>query len=143
MMSDFDSLREQLAAVRTQRDSAQREMASASEQLDRLKRDYAYLSRAADPQNGAQQEQLRALETRIEQAERLFERRKAGLADVSISASGIYEQFSTFTDPRQMIGQLQDRYPILLMLQIDRRAHPVRAAAPAALGARLSRRLLD
>ena len=65
MMSDFDSLREQLAGIRAQRDSAQRETASAGEQLDRLKRDYVYLSRVADPQTGAQQEQLQALQARI------------------------------------------------------------------------------
>jgi chromosome segregation ATPase len=75
MMSDFDSLREQLSAVRQQRDSAQRETASAGEQLDRLKRDYAALSRVADPQNGAQQEQLKALGTRIERAEQILQRR--------------------------------------------------------------------
>lgn len=133
MMSEFDSIRQQLAGIRQQRDTAQREMASAGEQLDRLRRDYAALSRVADPQNGAQQEQLKALQTRIERAEQTFQRRKAGLAEVSISASGIYEQFTPFTDPRQMIGQLRDRYPILLMpLRIETRFKSIGGRTPSA-----------
>lgn len=121
-MSEFDDLRQQLAKTRQARDSASQAVYLAREQLDRLQRDRAQLLRKLDLQNDDDQRQLAALDERIARAEAVLERRRQGYADVSERVAGVYGEFAPLTDPRQMIGQLKDSFPILLLpLRIETR----------------------
>jgi hypothetical protein len=122
MMNDFQTLRDQLTAIRSQQEAARQQSAAAQERLHKLQRELNTLDRSFDPQNGAQVEQRQSLQQQIERAEDTLNRRKKGLLEVSGALDGIYADFTPFTDPRQMIGQFQDRFPILLMpLRIETR----------------------
>lgn len=118
----FDDLRQQLAGGRTKRDDAAHAAAQAQEQVNKLKRTRAKLARAVDPQSEADRARLAQLDEQIKRAEAVAARRRAGYAEIADSVAGLYKEFQPFTDPREMIGQLNDTYPILLLpLRIETR----------------------
>lgn len=114
-MSEFDELRQQLADARAKRDSAAQAAYLAQEQVRRLRREKARFERVFNPEDGQHRERMAALDARIERAEATLERRRAGLAEIADAVAATFERFQPLTDPREMIGQLKDSYPILLL----------------------------
>src|SRR5690554_4001398 len=99
----FEDLRQQLNAARDKQAQARAAVSSAQEQVSRLKRERARLARKLDPESEADRQRLAALDARIERAEADLSRRRAGLGEITRTAAGIFEQFTRFTDPREMI----------------------------------------
>jgi uncharacterized protein YdcH (DUF465 family) len=133
-MSEFDDLRQQLAEGRAKRDSAGQTASQAQEQLSRLKREKAQFERVFDAQNEGHRARMARLEEQIKRAEAVVARRRQGYAEVSDVVAGLYKQFEPFTDPREMIGQFKDSYPILLLpLRIETR-FKLASAVPGAVG---------
>ncbi len=118
----FDDLRQQLAGARGKRDASAHAAAQAQEQVNKLARARAKIARSADPNSDADQAQLARLDEQIKRAQAVADRRRAGYAEIVGSVAGVYEQFQPFTDPREMISQFNDTYPILLLpLRIETR----------------------
>ena len=121
-MSEFDDLRKQLADARSQRDEASQALYLAREQLARLQREKTRFLRRFDATNEQHKARLAELDRHFARTQAVVERGRQGHAALSDRVAGVFEQFTPFTDPRELIGQFNDAYPILLFpLRIETR----------------------
>lgn len=121
-MSEFDELRQQLAKARSQRDDASLELYLAREELGRLQREKTRFLRRLDPKNERQLKQLQDFDQRIKRAEQQVQRAQQVFGRVAGQVDSVFERFEPLTDPRKLIGEFSDTFPILLFpLRIETR----------------------
>ncbi len=114
-MPDFDDLRNNLNQTRNAKEQARLSLFIQKEKLERIRREKETLQRIFDKENKEHHRKLKELE-------RLEKKSRGQIAEFSAAfdnniklEAGILAEFTPFTDPREFIGNLNDRYPILLM----------------------------
>ena len=114
-MPDLRETRDQLREAREEKEKAREALSAAQEQLRKLEAEQAELDRVFNPKNEehiALRDRLVKLraetETAIKDRTTLFGQQKE-------VESGIFKDFSVFSDPRQQIGQFPDNFPFLLL----------------------------
>jgi hypothetical protein len=128
-MADFGQLREALRDARAAAAVAEAEAAAARERLARVDAALKALSRVRGGEGqGAARERLlarrREAQAALEKAAAARSRTAAGVLDAT-------RAFAPFTDPREGIGRLDDRIPILMMpVRLETRFGPPRGDGP-------------
>ena len=111
-MAEFDNAREELAGARRDAARARADALLAYEAVQRAQRALDALDRAA----GERQRRERArLEKNLRDAKewrKQVAKDREALEAAELAAAG---RFAAFSDPREQIGKLSDRYPILLL----------------------------
>jgi hypothetical protein len=110
-MADFDDLRDQLAAHRSEREQARVDALLAAEAVRSLERTLTTARRSA----GDDDVDVRNLGEQHRQAAGKAKEASARLADIDGRGVAIVEGISVFTDPVEGVSRLSDRHPILLM----------------------------
>ncbi|MFO7679608.1 MAG: hypothetical protein R6X34_06110 [Chloroflexota bacterium] len=128
-MTDFDNLRDQLGETRRQKEETRQEAFLAQERLEKLRREQARFARIFDPESGADEERMAAIEAAIKESETAVSDHQAAYAKISSAAVGLFKEFQPFTDPREMISQFRDDLPILLLpLRLETRFKTITGA---------------
>ena len=109
-MAEFDDLRDQLAAHRSQREHARVAALLAAENVRAVER-----SLAAARRSTADAAELRVLDGQHRTAVDNAKEASARLAGIDDRGAVIVQGISLFTDPVEGVARLSDRYPILLM----------------------------
>lgn len=115
-MADFEQVRRDLAAARTATHGASRRLFGLRQQLSRLERRRRRLQRTGGPSpDGADPAGGFAIDRRIAALEGEIEGRARELRAAKETEGRHLAAFVDFTDPRENLGNLSDRTPILLL----------------------------
>ena len=122
-MAEFEDLQTQLSAKRSEVHGREREIFRETQRIDRLKRDRRRAERLASSDPGAPRPpELDQLDAAIEEKEASVAGLRADLEGDRQVEFELLGQFFDFSDPREHIGRLSDRIPILMMpLRIETR----------------------
>jgi hypothetical protein len=127
-MTEFEQLRDELAARRRELERQREEALLAREGVRQAERALAEFKRTEDPQR---QDERARLEEALKAARVRAERAGAQLTGLLASEDQLVEALQAFADPRQGLRRLPDRYPILLFpLRLETRFKTGEAGQP-------------
>lgn len=119
---EFKKSQQQLNWARTQREKSERDLFKTKEKLDKTRREKSKLLRFAGKERKATNARLRELKRREKQLTATIDELSTALNNNKKIELGRIKSFFPFTDPRENISKLDDRYPILLLpLRIETR----------------------
>jgi len=113
--SDFVQLRAALQERRRELDAKQRELFLAGEKRKQLGERRDRLLRRFDPNDDEQARRKRELDARIADAEARIATLRRERARLDTTLTDTLTTFAPLADPRKGLGELDDRYPVLLM----------------------------
>ncbi len=114
-MADLSDLRRQLATATQIAADAERTLFVERERLKRLERDLRQLERRFDERDPKQREERERLQASLERARAEGARLDAASRAAVEAVKGIRDRFEPMSDPRRAIGELDARFPILLL----------------------------
>jgi hypothetical protein len=121
-MSEFDDIRTELAAAIAQAHTESRALFHRRQRIARLRQARREQVRRAPAAEGADAPALAELDARIAELETEIKARAAAVDRVRAAEREVLGRFEKYTDPRERIGELSGRTPILLMpLRIETR----------------------
>lgn len=121
-MIDANELSQQLENARREKERLRQALFEAQERLKRLQRELALLQRRFDPQRDDDQAKLDALKEQLAAAASAVEAARARFERITGLERELFAAWLDFTDPRQRLGQFNERFPFLLLpLRIETR----------------------
>ncbi|HWS72209.1 MAG TPA: hypothetical protein VN605_08845, partial [Thermoanaerobaculia bacterium] len=114
-MATFEELRQQLQQARADVDAKADAAFAAGQRLWRIERQRDALRRGLDPQNEEQIQRAAAIEAAHAKAVKDIAAARATRDQARGLEAKIFVDFEKISDPRNTIGQLDDRIPILLL----------------------------
>ncbi len=113
-MPSFEELRDKLTGQRDSAEEARRHLLLAREAVEQTRRNLAEFERTADPQDERQREELKNLKQQEQRARRRVDELSQSLKNQLANQAELWAGFESLTDPREMLRQWDDRFPILL-----------------------------
>jgi hypothetical protein len=124
-MIDANELSQQLERARRDKERLRQEQFEANERIKRLQREQDQLQRRFDPQSDTDQARLNALNEQLEAAKNAASGTRSRFERITGLERELFGTYQTFTDPRQRLGQFNERFPFLLLpLRIETRFKP-------------------
>lgn len=121
-MAEFEELQKELSGARANVQAHKQAIARERRQIDRLQRDRLNVERRVRGTSTAPPEALESIDAQLRERKAAVASLRGDLAKASKFEEGLLGQFVDFSDPREHIGRLSDRTPILLTpLRIETR----------------------
>jgi hypothetical protein len=114
-MPEFEDLRTRLQQARIEKESARLDLFQANERIEQIKAEKSQLDRVFSPNDPDQVELRQQLERRQVSAEAERTRQAAAYERLGLNEREFFDAFTPYTDPREQVNQLSDRYPFLLL----------------------------
>jgi hypothetical protein len=114
-MAEFQDFRQQLQDARAQKAKASADLSAARENLKQAQAGQSALDRVFDPKNPAHVQRRQSLQDQRARAEAALKESQAAVDRLSAIEQRVILDFAKFTDPRDGVANLNDRFPILLL----------------------------